>query len=103
MFKIERILKNVHSLELKDYKLAIISDLHWDNPKCDRAKLKDHLDYCKSNKIPILINGDLFCLMQGRGDRRANKSDIRPEHNNTKYLDSVIETAVEWFLSLIHI
>jgi hypothetical protein len=45
MFKIERILKNVHSLELKDYKLAIISDLHWDNPKCDRAKLKDHLDY----------------------------------------------------------
>jgi UDP-2,3-diacylglucosamine pyrophosphatase LpxH len=103
MFKIERILKNVHSLELKDYKLAIISDLHWDNPKCDRAKLKDHLDYCKTNKIPILINGDLFCLMQGRGDRRANKSDIRPEHNNAKYLDSVIETAVEWFSPYAHL
>jgi hypothetical protein len=35
--------------------------------------------------------------MQGRGDYRRNKSDIRPEHNNARYLDSVIETAVEWF------
>jgi hypothetical protein len=35
--------------------------------------------------------------MQGRGDNRRNKSDIRPEHNNAKYLDSIVETAVEWF------
>ena len=44
-----------------------------------------------------MLNGDTFCLMQGRGDRRSNKSDIRPEHNNARYLDSVIETAVDWF------
>jgi hypothetical protein len=35
--------------------------------------------------------------MQGRGDRRSSKSDIRPEHNNSRYLDSVVETAVEFF------
>ena len=103
IFKLEKILRNVHSLELTGEKLAILSDLHWDNPKCDREKLKAHLDYCKANKIPILINGDLFCLMQGRGDRRGNKSDIRPEHNNAKYLDSVIETAVEWFSPYAHL
>jgi hypothetical protein len=44
-----------------------------------------------------MINGDMFCLMQGRGDRRSSKSDIRPEHNNARYLDSVVETAVEWW------
>ena len=103
MFKLTRILKNVHSLELEDYKLAVISDLHWDNPKCDREKLKLHLDYCNTNKIPILINGDLFCLMQGKGDKRGNKSDIRPEHNNSKYIDSVIETAVDWFSPYAHL
>ena len=44
-----------------------------------------------------MINGDFFCLMQGRGDNRRNKSDIRPEHNNFRYLDSIVETAVEWW------
>jgi len=100
---LKKVSKNVHILELKGNNLAIISDLHWDNPKCDREKLKSHLDYCKKNEIPILINGDLFCLMQGRGDRRSNKSDIRPEHNNAKYIDSVIETAVEWFSPYAHL
>lgn len=103
MFKLTRIIKNVHSLELDNKKLAIISDLHWDNPKCDREKLKSHLDYCNVNKIPVLINGDLFCLMQGKGDKRGNKSDVRPEHNNSKYIDSVIETAVDWFSPYAHI
>jgi hypothetical protein len=41
--------------------------------------------------------------MQGKGDKRGNKSDIRPEHNNAKYLDSIVETAVEWFSPYAHI
>lgn len=91
--------RNVHQIKLtkENTRVALLSDLHWDNPKCDRQLLKKHLDYCLENKIPVHLNGDTFCLMQGRGDRRGNKSDIRPEHNNAKYLDSVIETAVEWF------
>jgi hypothetical protein len=90
---------NIHEIRIKgnEGKVALLSDLHWDNPKCDRALLKKHLDYCLANNIPVHINGDMFCLMQGRGDRRGNKSDILPEHNNARYLDSVIETAVEWF------
>jgi hypothetical protein len=80
-----------------DAKIAMLSDIHWDNPKCDRELLKKHLDYCKENSIPVMINGDMFCLMQGRGDNRRNKSDIRPEHNNSRYLDSIVETAVDWW------
>jgi UDP-2,3-diacylglucosamine pyrophosphatase LpxH len=81
----------------------MLSDLHWDNPHCDRDMLKRHLDYCLEEDIPVMVNGDLFCCMQGRMDRRSNKSDIRPEHNNARYLDSIIETAVDWFLPYAHI
>jgi hypothetical protein len=98
-------LKNVHELILegREIQIAMLSDLHWDNPKCNWELLKNHLDYCLEQNIPVMVNGDFFCLMQGKGDRRGNKSDIRPEHNNAKYLDSIIETAVEWFSPYAHI
>lgn len=91
--------KNLHEIIVPtdDFKIAMLSDIHWDNPKCDWDVLKSHLDYFKKNNIPVMINGDFFCLMQGRGDNRRNKSDIRPEHNNFRYLDSIVETAVEWW------
>jgi hypothetical protein len=97
--------KNVHELPIEgtDVRIAMLSDLHWDNPHCDREMLKRHLDYCLAENIPVMINGDLFCCMQGRGDNRRNKSDIRPEHNNAMYLDSIINTAADWFLPYAHI
>jgi UDP-2,3-diacylglucosamine pyrophosphatase LpxH len=103
--EVKKISRNLHAITLKreENRLALLSDIHWDNPKCDRVKLKRHLEYFKEHQIPIFINGDFFCLMQGRGDRRGNKSDILPEHNNAKYLDSVIETAVEWWSPYAHL
>jgi hypothetical protein len=98
--KTKRISRNIVRIDIegvKNFKLAILSDLHWDNPHCNRELLKEHLDYCVKHNIPVFLNGDTFCLMQGRGDRRSNKSDLRPEHNNSRYLDSVVETAVDWF------
>lgn len=102
---IKKISRNVHVLttDLKDFQLAVLSDIHWDNPKCDREKLTRDLEHCKKNNIPIFINGDFFCLMQGRGDHRRNKSDIRPEHNNARYLDSIVETAVEYWTPYAHL
>ncbi len=46
----------------EETKVLLISDLHWDNPKCDRALLKKHLDEALAGNHDILINGDLFCL-----------------------------------------
>lgn len=103
--KLTKQTKNIHVLELDtaNARIAMLSDLHWDNPKCDWDYLKKHLDYCVKENIPIMINGDMFCLMQGRGDKRGSKSDIRPEHNNSRYLDSVVNTAVEWFSPYAHL
>ena len=95
--------RNVHTFSTNYWagdwsrQILMISDPHWDNPKCNRELLKRHLDDAVTRNAKIIINGDLFCLMQGWGDPRSNKSDIRPEHNNKNYLDSIIETAVEWF------
>jgi hypothetical protein len=81
----------------EETKVLLISDLHWDNPKCDRELLKKHLDQAVKGNHDILINGDLFCLMQGAYDPRKSKSDIRPEHNSANYFDAIINTAVDWF------
>ncbi len=91
---------NIHVIDLRGehVQIGMFSDLHWDNPKTRLDILKRDMDYCKKNNIPMFFNGDTFCLMQGRGDRRGNKSDIRPEHNNAFYFDSIVNTAVDFFL-----
>jgi len=96
---------NVHELLLPmgNHRIAMFSDIHWDNPKCDWKLLKKDLDYCKENNIPMMFNGDTFCLMQGKWDPRDTKSDIRPEHNNIHYLDSIVKTAVEFFSPYAHL
>jgi hypothetical protein len=90
---------NVHVLKntFEPKKVLLISDIHWDNPKCNRDLLKRHLDQAVALDADILFNGDTFCLMQGAYDPRKNKSDIRPEHNKANYLDAVVNDAVEWF------
>jgi hypothetical protein len=105
LMNLKKVSRNVHVLELSkdETKVALLSDLHWDNPKCDRDKLKDHLDYCLKHSIPIQINGDFFCLMQGKYDPRRNKKDILPEHNKSNYIDAVIEDAVEWWTPYAHL
>ncbi len=102
---ITKISRNLHRIDVpkRNSKLAILSDLHWDNPKCDRAKLTSHLEYCKKHEIPIFVNGDFFCLMQGKYDPRRSKRDIRPEHNVANYLDAVIEDAVNFFGPYAHL
>lgn len=46
--------------------------------------------------------GDTFCLMQGKGDRRGSKADVREEHNKNNYLQAVTKTAIEWYKPYAH-
>lgn len=96
---------NVHLIPCKwePKKVLLLSDLHWDNPKCNRDLLRKHLEEAAKENCDVLLNGDTFCLMQGAYDPRKNKSDIRPEHNVNNYLDAVIETAVTWFKPYAHL
>jgi hypothetical protein len=96
---------NVHILknDFEPKKVLLISDIHWDNPHCNRDLLKKHLDQALAIKADILFNGDTFCLMQGAYDPRKSKNDIRPEHNKTNYLDAVVNDAIDWFSPYAHL
>lgn len=96
---------NVHIInnEWQPKKVLLLSDIHWDNPKCQRDLLKRHLDEANEIGADVLLNGDTFCLMQGAYDPRKNKNDIRPEHNKANYLDAVVNDAVQWFSPYAHL
>lgn len=79
------------------HKILFLGDLHWDHIRCDRRTLKRMLDDAVAEDAWIVLMGDVFDVMQSRSDRRASKSDIRPEHNNEDYFGSIIETAIDWF------
>ena len=90
--------RNIHELSCSTgQEFLLISDLHWDNPHCDRGLLKNHLDEAVKRNAAIILNGDTYCCMGGKYDRRADKSLIRPEHNTDRYFDAIVDTSVEWF------
>jgi hypothetical protein len=90
--------RNIHDITCQSgQEFLLISDLHWDNPHCDRGLLKNHLDEAVKRNAAIILNGDTYCCMGGKYDRRADKSLIRPEHNTDRYFDAIVDTSVEWF------
>jgi len=90
--------KVIHKLgEGDEFWYLLTSDRHWDNPKSDHFLQKRHLDEIKRKNGKVIDIGDFFCAMQGKGDPRGNKDDLRPEHQTSMYLDSLVNTAVDWF------
>ena len=73
------------------------SDVHHDNPKCDQELEKEHLETALEYDAPVIDNGDLFCAMQGKWDKRSSKESIREEHQVNNYLDALVETATEFY------
>ena len=79
------------------FRFLALTDLHWDSSHCDRNFLKKHLDYALKENAPVVIVGDLFDIMQGRFDPRADPQTLRPEHRGSNYFDLISSTALEWF------
>jgi len=80
------------------FTFLLTTDVHWDNPRSDQAKFRGHLNEAKKLGAGWIDGGDFFCAMQGKYDKRANKADIRKEHQDGNYLDRLVDTATE-FLS----
>lgn len=74
----------------------LLGDAHWDNPQSDHKLIKRHLDEAVERDASIAIGGDWFCAMQGKYDRRASKSKVRPEHQVDDYLDALVRTAADF-------
>ena len=83
--------------------VMLLSDIHWDNPKCDRVLLKNHLDMALDKGMRILINGDTICGMTGKNDRRGSKAQIRKEFLRDDHWNSICEGAIEFFKPYAHL
>ena len=78
------------------YRVLLQSDVHWDNPSCDWDMLRRHYDEAKELGAGIISVGDWFCAMQGKWDKRADKSKLREEHQDGSYLDRLVTTAADF-------
>lgn len=73
----------------------LASDIHLDNPKCNRKLLLQHLNECRASNGYALFFGDVLCVMQGKRDRRSSKGAIRPEHLGSNYFDLVFRESAD--------
>jgi UDP-2,3-diacylglucosamine pyrophosphatase LpxH len=105
MFISKRVSRNVQEIRFqfptrktKQYILAL-SDIHFDNPSCNRDLLKEHLDEAKKRQAAICVFGDFHCCMQGGYDPRKSRGPgaIRPEDDYPDYFDRIITNAAKWW------
>lgn len=75
----------------------LTADEHHDNPKSKHKLIARHMNQCKERGGYRLGFGDLFCVMQGKQDRRHSKSDLRPEHQVEEYQDAVVHSVAEFY------
>lgn len=73
------------------------TDAHHDNPDTNREMELRHLKEAVERGAGIIDAGDLFCAMQGKYDKRADKSKVRPEHQSGDYLDALVREASEFY------
>ena len=71
------------------------SDAHHDAVACDRDLEMKHLIEAKKRGAYILDIGDLFDCMQGRYDKRSDRSALREEYQHGQYFNRLIDVAVE--------
>lgn len=100
----EKIAPAIFRIKINDYrvpdslKLLCISDAHIDNKHANIKLLKKHLNEAVKENAFILFNGDTFCAMQGKWDKRADQTQLRPELQGNNYLDLLVKYVAD-FLS----
>ena len=65
----------------KVIKLALIGDVHFDSPDCDRGTFKKHLDFCVKEGRYILFVGDFFDAILLGDKKRATAHHITNTDN----------------------
>lgn len=102
-WSIEEISRQVHRLTFhecragREFEVLLQTDEHWDNLHCDRKLLTRHHEEAIAKNAPIFKFGDVFCAMQGKWDKRADQSQLRPEHRGGNYLDLLVNTATNYY------
>lgn len=101
-WRVRQISRNVLDVHLdfskrKEYWFLMISDAHTDNAHCDIAMQRRHLEQMVERDGAWLSNGDLFCAMQGKWDRRRDQEALLPELRGNDYLDRLVQYHADYY------
>lgn len=77
--------------------ILVTADHHWDHVLADRDLLKHHLAQARERQAGVVMVGDIFCLMQGKMDKRGGKPELRSEYLVDHYADAVVDSAAQWY------
>lgn len=83
--------------DVLEQRFLLSADRHWDNPHSDHDLQIKHLNQAREHSAGVLDFGDFFCAMQGKFDKRSDKSTLRPEHQTDEYFDALVDTATDFF------
>lgn len=73
------------------------SDAHHDHAEADRDAELAHLREAQERNAGIIDIGDLFCAMQGKWDKRSDRSALREEYQCGPYLDTLVDEATKHY------
>lgn len=101
--------RNIHVLNCSAPSVAkfeqwilLLSDVHIDNPSCQRHVLTRLLKQAVARRAAIFSNGDMLDLMQGFSDPRASKAALKVFRSallSEHYFDSVIDSTADYLCS----
>jgi len=95
--------RNVHTVRMTtagakwEEWFLLSSDRHHDNAHTDHSLEKKHLQIAVERGAGIIDIGDMHCAMNGKWDKRADLTSCRPEQQTGRYLDSLVESASDFY------
>lgn len=89
-------IRNFYDAKHRDFYFQLSSDRHHDNMQTDNKLEIKHLNEIKQLWGMVIDLGDQFDAMQGKGDRRSNKSDLKNEDKEWNYFDRLVDNATDF-------
>ena len=100
---VEQLSRNVHTVTFdlttidEEQWFLLSSDRHHDNAHTDWDLEAKHLKEAVKRRAGIIDIGDMHCAMQGKWDKRADRSSLREQYRQGEYLDSLVKFASEFY------
>jgi hypothetical protein len=100
-YTIEQTNKDVVTLRMGNaadmvQRFLLLADVHFDSPHSNRRLLKCYLEQAKAERAGVFVFGDWFDAMQGRDDRRGDKSDLLPKYKAGDYVNRLVDDSADF-------
>jgi len=74
----------------------LLADVHFDSPHCNRRLLRSLLQEAQETGAGVFCFGDWFDGMQGRDDKRSDKSALMPAYKAGDYVNRLVDDSAEF-------